>query len=209
MAVTQYGYYIKGNKVAIVEKDTQFDNDVNSKDFGPGSNRAQWKSPLASVTDGLELEYVYSPDYILKGDAGSDTLGKTLIQSFGWFIDSDNYLNFLTTSEALDEDMLSAASGGPATIAVDEHFLVKNSSSWNGVHKCQSRNANGYFQTYTKVNKIYNTGYITTTGGDINIVNASAGNPGGHLNGDDSSDVFLDQELVVGSKIFITNAQFM
>tara|TARA_R110002020_G_scaffold391607_1_gene601997 strand:+ start:939 stop:1343 length:405 start_codon:yes stop_codon:yes gene_type:complete len=59
--VREYGYYIKGNKVAIVEKDSQFDNDVNSKDYGPGSNRAQWKSPLADVTNGLEFQYVYSP----------------------------------------------------------------------------------------------------------------------------------------------------
>ena len=45
----QYGYYLKGNKVAIVERDTTFDNDLNSKDFGPGSDRAQWKSPLSSI----------------------------------------------------------------------------------------------------------------------------------------------------------------
>lgn len=44
--VREYGYYIKGNKLAVVERDTSFDNDVNSKDYGPGSDRAQWKSPL-------------------------------------------------------------------------------------------------------------------------------------------------------------------
>ena len=59
----EYGYYIKGNKFAIVERDTQFDNDVNSKDYGPGSRRTQWKSPAQSVTDGIELQYVYSPEY--------------------------------------------------------------------------------------------------------------------------------------------------
>tara|TARA_R100000278_G_scaffold72720_1_gene57075 strand:- start:2193 stop:2864 length:672 start_codon:yes stop_codon:yes gene_type:complete len=59
----QYGYYVKGNKIAIVERDTTFDNDLNSKDFGPGSDRAQWKSPLSSITDGLEFQYVYSPVY--------------------------------------------------------------------------------------------------------------------------------------------------
>ena len=64
--VRQYGYYIKGNKVAIVEKDTQFDNDVNSKDYGPGSDRAQYKSPLATVADGLEIQYVYSPQFLIE-----------------------------------------------------------------------------------------------------------------------------------------------
>ena len=32
-SVRKYGYYIKGNKVAIVEKDTSFDNDTNSRDY--------------------------------------------------------------------------------------------------------------------------------------------------------------------------------
>jgi len=59
--VREYGYYIKGNKVAIVERDTEFDNDVSSKDYGPGSDRAQWKSPLADISNGLEFQYVYSP----------------------------------------------------------------------------------------------------------------------------------------------------
>ena len=71
--VRQYGYYIKGNKVAIVEKDTQFDNDVNSKDYGPGSDRAQYKSPLATVADGLEIQYVYSPKYVINTTNAVDT----------------------------------------------------------------------------------------------------------------------------------------
>ena len=49
--VRQYAYFLKGNKVAVVEKDTAFDNDANSRDYGPGSDRAQWKSPLASVAN--------------------------------------------------------------------------------------------------------------------------------------------------------------
>ena len=44
--VKQYGYYIKGGKLSIVQKDTSFDNDVNSKDYGPGSDKIQYKSPL-------------------------------------------------------------------------------------------------------------------------------------------------------------------
>ena len=64
-SVKQYAYYVKGNKVAIVERDTQFDNDVNSKDYGPGTDRASWKSPLSEVTDGLEIQYVHSPEYWL------------------------------------------------------------------------------------------------------------------------------------------------
>ena len=57
--VKDYGFYIEGQKLAIVERDTAFDNDVNSKDYGPGTHRNQWKSPLSYVTDGLEILYTY------------------------------------------------------------------------------------------------------------------------------------------------------
>ena len=61
MAVKEYGYYIRGNKLSLVEKDTNFDNDPNSRDYGPGSERSQWKSPKSSVIDGIEIEYSYAP----------------------------------------------------------------------------------------------------------------------------------------------------
>ena len=59
----EYAYYIEGNKVAIVEKDTAFNNNINSKEYGPGVSRAVWKSPQSSITDGLEVKYAYSPKY--------------------------------------------------------------------------------------------------------------------------------------------------
>ena len=59
--IREYGYYWEGNKIAIVERDTAFDNDVSSRDYGPGSDRSQWKSPKASITDGLEIQYTYNP----------------------------------------------------------------------------------------------------------------------------------------------------
>ena len=62
MAAKQYGYYIKGNKIALVEKDVAFDNDPNSRDYGPGLEAAQWKSPLSAVTNGLELEFSHVVD---------------------------------------------------------------------------------------------------------------------------------------------------
>ena len=65
MAAKEYAYFIKGSKIALVEKDTAFDNDPNSRDFGPGSNRAQWKSPLSTVADGIEIEYTYAPNYMI------------------------------------------------------------------------------------------------------------------------------------------------
>lgn len=59
--IREYGYYWEGNKIAIVERDTSFDNDPNSKDYGPGSDRAQWKSPKETITSGLEIVFTYNP----------------------------------------------------------------------------------------------------------------------------------------------------
>jgi hypothetical protein len=69
--VREYAYYIKGDKIALVERDTAFDNDPTSKDYGPDVNRTQWKSPKASISDGIELEYAYSPGNSLV-DEGSE-----------------------------------------------------------------------------------------------------------------------------------------
>jgi hypothetical protein len=70
--VREYGYYIKGNKLSLVERDTAFDNDVNSKSYGPGSDRSQWKSPLADISKGLELQFTYLDEQIV--DEGSEVL---------------------------------------------------------------------------------------------------------------------------------------
>ena len=58
--IRQYGYYLKGNKLAIVEKDTSFSNDVDNKDFGPGVQRQLWKSIQTTVVNGLEILYATS-----------------------------------------------------------------------------------------------------------------------------------------------------
>ena len=54
----QYAYYLEGSRLAIVEKDTTFDNNVDSRDFSPGIARQEWKSPTSSVANGIEIKYV-------------------------------------------------------------------------------------------------------------------------------------------------------
>ena len=61
----EYAYYIKGNKIAIVQKDYtssggQTLSQPGLNDLG-GVGALFWKSPKESITDGLELQYVYSP----------------------------------------------------------------------------------------------------------------------------------------------------
>tara|TARA_R100001082_G_scaffold64188_2_gene36118 strand:- start:1369 stop:1842 length:474 start_codon:yes stop_codon:yes gene_type:complete len=67
-AIRQYGYYVKGNKFALIEKDTSFDNNVENKDFGPGAQRQLWKSPQGTIENGIEIQYVYSPENLKDED---------------------------------------------------------------------------------------------------------------------------------------------
>ena len=57
MAAKKYAYYIKGNKVAIIQKNV---TDASVEDYG------SYKSPTEAVTDGIELEYTYAPWYRIK-----------------------------------------------------------------------------------------------------------------------------------------------
>jgi len=53
MAAKTYAYYIEGNKLAIIQKDSTsstVDNEYN-----------MYKSPTESVTDGIEVQYSYTP----------------------------------------------------------------------------------------------------------------------------------------------------
>lgn len=60
MNIKEYAWYIEGNKICVVEKDTAFDNDANSRDYGPGSDRFNYKSPLSFISEGLEILYSYA-----------------------------------------------------------------------------------------------------------------------------------------------------
>ena len=59
-SIKQYSYYLEGSRLAVIEKDTTFDNNVDNRDFSPGIARQEWKSPTSSIDDGLEIKYVVS-----------------------------------------------------------------------------------------------------------------------------------------------------
>ena len=63
----QYAYYLEGNKIAIVQKNVSFNNNVSSKEYGPGVVKSAWESPQESVTDGIKIVYTIS-----EGDDISD-----------------------------------------------------------------------------------------------------------------------------------------
>ena len=108
----EYGYFIKGSKLALIEKDTALDNDVNSRDYGPDTTNVRFKSPQSSVTDGIELEYIYSPKYRIS-DINDTVAASAYTEIAGRLI-----LTVATSSFALDS-----------------WVLIRGSEKWNGLHQ--------------------------------------------------------------------------
>ena len=89
--VREYAYTVVGNILRLVEKDVNFDNDPTSKNYGPGVDRGEWKSPLATVGDGLQLQYTYAPTY---ANTSTSTINSDYFRFLGWGSDGTNLLLF-------------------------------------------------------------------------------------------------------------------
>ena len=131
----QYAWYLEGNQIAIVEKDVSFDNDLDSKDYGPGASRQRWESPQSSVADALEVKYVYAPNYRINQVATT--------------VACDRYTNSNGLLKIVD------AGNGLPTSGVT-YIVIKESEKWNGLQKVNTLNA-GYTILETK----YNGGSVT------------------------------------------------
>ena len=103
----KYGYYIKGNKIAIIEEGTGtgicslsgYNSQSTCEDAGGtwtenaiSTNDGEYRSPIITVTDGLEIQYAYSPTFNLQstGAEGSD-----FHRFLGWGSDGTNLLLFI------------------------------------------------------------------------------------------------------------------
>ena len=123
----EYGYFIKGSKLALIEKDTALDNDVNSRDYGPDVTNVRFKSPQSTVADGIELEYIYSPKYFIE-TTNDVAQNLTQYQSVdGKLAIADNtssYTNYATT--------YGLATGG------GDYIVLRKAGRFNGLHKISS-----------------------------------------------------------------------
>ena len=82
----QYAYYIEGNKIGLVEKNVSFNNNLDSKEYGPGVIRQEWKSPTGTVTDGLELKYTNAPGDDLEDEASVIDLPSYLCKALVYYV---------------------------------------------------------------------------------------------------------------------------
>ena len=111
-----YSYYLRGGQIALIEQDI---NDNN-----------RWKSPASTVTDGLEIEYAYSPRYRINQTATT--------------VACDRYTNSNGLLKIVD------AGNGLPTSGVT-HIVIGGSEKWNGLHKINTLNAS-YWIVETKYN---------------------------------------------------------
>jgi len=146
----EYAYYKKGNKFAIIQKNIASANNAITDD-----TYGRYKSPVESVTDGIQLEYVYSPEYNVYSNAAIE-VNKFYIN--GWTV-IDGYLTFLRANRAAGninwtnspENVVTSGSEGDTGGQSLDYIVVRGSSRWNGLHKVQTAGTEGTLKTYTKV----------------------------------------------------------
>ena len=116
-----YAYYLRGNQIALVQEDL--------------TNDSKWKSPVATVADGLEIEYAYSPRYFINETEDKDTAIDTYVSTEG----------LLKIIDQGDNDY----SASPESLSDGSHIVLKKAGRFNGLHKVKAAGT-GYITLYTK-----------------------------------------------------------
>ena len=116
-----YAYYVRGRQLALVEHDNvsgsgQTLGQPSLDDIGP-SGTLSWKSPIATVADGLEIEYAYSPRYFIK----QTNITHTTITGYR---SNGGYLQIKGGSVNYD-----------TTLDVDDFIVLRSAGVLNGLHK--------------------------------------------------------------------------
>ena len=205
----KYAYYLRGNQIALIEENTglgtgtcslsDYKNKAACENAGgtwtenstSGRDLGQYKSPQTDSTNGLEIEYAYSPRYRI---ATSSTTQVNKFYINGWTI-KDGYLAFLRSHSAT---VPSWDSSPYSSVGDDEHILVRGSKRWNGLHKIKDTGNDGILQTYTKVSKA-----VPVVAGSANIDIAAESSSKALISSNDSSNIWLNNLFSEGEYIFI------
>jgi len=198
MAVKKYAYYMKGNKVAISQMDTV---DNSSSEYG------RYKSPTEDVSQGLEIEYTYSPTY----RKFKDTVPfSNVFMASGWTV-IDGYLTFVSsrnggTNGVQNWSATTSGREGHTGGDTSDYILVSGSGRWNGIHKVKTAGGDGnvlnggILITYTRANSKFPFLYTK----DLDINNGTSGGDA-YIVGDPASSAFPgDIGIEVGDFIFIS-----
>jgi hypothetical protein len=170
MAFKKYGYYLKGNKIALIEQsdvtasgnlavahcsgisDSSSYTTKNTCEAAGGQwipsssggvgTYSEYASPTESVTGGLEIQYAYSPTFNLQS---TGTEGNDFHRFLGWGSDGINLLLF-TFGAAAAVDLSSL-------FAADDWIYISGSGRWSGLHQVKSTGGTrGILTLKTKAN---------------------------------------------------------
>jgi len=174
----KYAYYLKGNNIAIIEENigsgvcslSGYSNQTTCENAGGtwtenafSSEDSQYKSPVASINSGLEIQYAYSPTFNLQatGQEGAD------FHSFlGWGSDG-TYLLLFTFMYTTVADLSSL-------FAADDWIYISGSGRWSGLHQVKSTGGTtGVLQLKTKCNLKPSSVAIQVTWTDTEIFDGS------------------------------------
>ena len=141
----KYAYYIKGNKIAIIEEGqgsgvcslSGYNTQTTCEDAGgtwtenaSGVDDGEYRSPIQTITGGLEIQYAYSPTFNLQS---TGTEGTDFHRFLGWGSDGTNLLLF--TFAASDYYDISSV------FAADDWIYISGSGRWSGLHQVKSTGA--------------------------------------------------------------------
>lgn len=148
MASKKYAYYIKGNKIALVEKNTSeahcslsgYSNKTECEAAGgtwytSGSfssdlaRYGKYLSPTHEIDDGLELEYSYAPIY---NKTGRGLLHTDYFRFLGYASDGTNLLLFTYGTSSSNVYNISSK------FSADDWILIGGKSRWAGLHQVKS-----------------------------------------------------------------------
>ena len=219
MATKKYAYYLKGNRFAIAQEGSGshcslsgYNDKTSCEDAGGtwygsssfgSSDDFGYKSPLSTVTDGLEIEYTYSPLYTMPDDG---LLGVTKWPLAGWTV-IGGYLAFVAVYSytaainwtAAPYSSITSGTSGSTGGDTSDYILIRGSSRWNGVHKVTNSGTTGVLTTGTKVNEVlpYKESTPLHFNNSSNLIyDGTAADP----------DLFLGTHFSAGDFIFITGS---
>ena len=167
----KYGYYLKGNKIAIIEEGlgsglcslSGYNTQSACEDAGGtwtsngvSVDDGQYRSPIETITGGLEIQYAYSPAFNLQS---TGTEGTDFHRFLGWGSDGTSLLLFTFGA--------AAVANLSSLFAADDWIYISGSGRWSGLHQVKSTGGTtGILTLKTKCNlkpsKITVTGTFAT-----------------------------------------------
>ena len=193
-----YAYYVRGRKIALIQHDYTLGSGQTLSQPGLNAVGARgdvlWKSPSEAITEGLEIEYAYSPKYSIT-TAATTQVNKFYIN--GWTV-VDGYLTFLRSHSASVPNW----DASPYTaVGDDEHIVIKGSSRWSGLHKVKAGGTDGTLQTYTKVHQS-----VAVVSGSSNVDIAAESGGLALISTNDASNLWLNSLFSAGDYIFVAGS---